>query len=439
MIERKSGAILNVASTAAFQPGPGHGGLFRDQGLCPVLHRGAARGAEAARRSASARCAPARPGPSSARSPASAATACSTASRWSRRASSRRARRASTRTARWSSPASRTRSARHARASPRGRWSGRSPARSNTRPVAAITATCYTRRHDRDRASRASQTQLLSLIGRPLGLPQFALASAIVGPRRDTYYCQVYCLIAFQPLHPMTMPLSASFAWAIGAVMPWLACLELAKRRYHWAHSPLGRSIAILGLFGARRCAVDHSRARPGPAGRRPFNAPDADADRGAASGAALTAGLLWLGPRIDFGPAASPLPGEPVAEILAMAATIDWIEAAGNYVEVHAGAERHPASRNHARARAKPGPGSLPPNPPVSDRQPGRGRWPSLDARDTGGPAGRRNGAQDWNAVQRQPRLAARLPHPDVRRHFVTSFVIRTLERCRRQAAAFR
>ena len=50
MIERKSGGILNVASTAAFQPGPGHGGLFRDQGLRPVVQRGAARGSEGQRR-----------------------------------------------------------------------------------------------------------------------------------------------------------------------------------------------------------------------------------------------------------------------------------------------------------------------------------------------------------------------------------------------------
>ena len=37
MIARKSGAILNVASTAAFQPGPEDGGLFRDQGVRPVV------------------------------------------------------------------------------------------------------------------------------------------------------------------------------------------------------------------------------------------------------------------------------------------------------------------------------------------------------------------------------------------------------------------
>ena len=49
MVLKGGGAILNVASTAAFQPGPEHGGLFRDQGLCAVVHRGAARGMEGAR------------------------------------------------------------------------------------------------------------------------------------------------------------------------------------------------------------------------------------------------------------------------------------------------------------------------------------------------------------------------------------------------------
>ena len=47
MLERGDGAILNVASTAAFQPGPGHGGLFRDQGVRSGVQRGAARGGRA--------------------------------------------------------------------------------------------------------------------------------------------------------------------------------------------------------------------------------------------------------------------------------------------------------------------------------------------------------------------------------------------------------
>ena len=39
---RHRGGILNVASVAAFLPGPGHGGLLRHQGLCAVVQRGAA-------------------------------------------------------------------------------------------------------------------------------------------------------------------------------------------------------------------------------------------------------------------------------------------------------------------------------------------------------------------------------------------------------------
>ena len=85
MIERKSGAILNVASTAAFQPGPKMAVYFATKAfvlsLSEALHEelkphGVQRHLPVPR---------ARPAPSSARSRASAATACSTASRWNRR------------------------------------------------------------------------------------------------------------------------------------------------------------------------------------------------------------------------------------------------------------------------------------------------------------------------------------------------------------------
>ena len=74
MIERKSGAILNVASTAAFQPGPGMAVYFATKAFVLIVHRSAARGSEAARRERHRARAPARPRPSSARSPGGAAT-----------------------------------------------------------------------------------------------------------------------------------------------------------------------------------------------------------------------------------------------------------------------------------------------------------------------------------------------------------------------------
>ena len=44
------GKLLNVASIAAFMPGPGMADLLRQQGLCPVLQRGLVGGMGAARR-----------------------------------------------------------------------------------------------------------------------------------------------------------------------------------------------------------------------------------------------------------------------------------------------------------------------------------------------------------------------------------------------------
>lgn len=50
MVARKRGRVLNVASTAAFQPGADDGGLLRPQGLCAELQPGAGRGARRQRR-----------------------------------------------------------------------------------------------------------------------------------------------------------------------------------------------------------------------------------------------------------------------------------------------------------------------------------------------------------------------------------------------------
>ena len=49
-LARHRGGILNVASVAAFLPGPGHGGLLRQQGLCALVQRGVAPRAVAPRR-----------------------------------------------------------------------------------------------------------------------------------------------------------------------------------------------------------------------------------------------------------------------------------------------------------------------------------------------------------------------------------------------------
>ena len=99
MIERRGGAILNLASTAAFQPGPGMAVYFATKAyvlsFTEALH-------EELRPhgSRSPPCARARPGPNSAMSRAGAGTLQSTASRWTPRLWSSSASRPSTETRR---------------------------------------------------------------------------------------------------------------------------------------------------------------------------------------------------------------------------------------------------------------------------------------------------------------------------------------------------
>ena len=80
MIERKSGAILNVASTAAFQPGPKMAVYFATKAFVLSLTEALHEELKPHGIKVSCLC-PGRPGPSSARSPALAATGCSTGSR----------------------------------------------------------------------------------------------------------------------------------------------------------------------------------------------------------------------------------------------------------------------------------------------------------------------------------------------------------------------
>ena len=173
------------------------------------------------------------------------------------------------------------------------------------------------------------------LLTRPLSVPQFAVALA-AAIATATLYCQLYCAIAFPTRHVLPMPISASVPWAVASVTPWLCCFELSKRRSGWARSGGARGLAVGALFIVAATAsiilevgLDQLmgiETRPLPmqiAAQLPL--------------AAITAALLLIGPASlkANGPVA--VAPDCLGEIMARASTIRWIEAAGNYVEVHA------------------------------------------------------------------------------------------------------
>ena len=175
---------------------------------------------------------------------------------------------------------------------------------------------------------------LVYVLTRPLGAPQFAavLATAIV---IATFYCQLYCAIAFPTRRGLPMPISASIPWAVASVTPWLCCLELAKRRSAWTRSERVRQLALVSMFviaAALSIVLEAGldqligvETRPLPrqvAAQLPL--------------AAMTAAVLFLEPG-DLRPDKSlVVAADSLNEVLALAPTIQWIEAAGNYVEVH-------------------------------------------------------------------------------------------------------
>ena len=174
---------------------------------------------------------------------------------------------------------------------------------------------------------------------RPLPLPQFlAFSAALVFV--GALYCQLYCAIAFHPMRGAYMPLTYSFAWAIGAVMPWLLCFELCKPARLPARPAFARRLTIAAWFaGAAMLSIvlelGIDQLIAGHSTR-----PMAMQIAAQMPAAAITA-LFLIAPRDPAQEGAvegRAIPSEPLAEVLAIGSAIDWIEAAGNYVQVHAG-----------------------------------------------------------------------------------------------------
>jgi hypothetical protein len=125
-------------------------------------------------------------------------------------------------------------------------------------------------------------------------------------------YCVAYTTLAGRP-----ETLAIGLAWAVANIGPWVMAIELGKRAAAWPHvigtlaAALLASIALGYLLGVSDSALEFEAVRRAPA-------------------LAAAAGIVTL-LRSRVGHAASP------NELPLLPRQIDWIRAAGNYVELRA------------------------------------------------------------------------------------------------------
>ena len=168
--------------------------------------------------------------------------------------------------------------------------------------------------------------------------PTQLLRAALLLITSAALYCQVYCAVAFQLAGSMPMPIEASAAWAFGVVVPWLTCFELCKRRWELAATPAWRAILVALIFigsGFLSIVLELGLDQLlGVGATRPLTMQVA----AQLPMALLTAGLLIIAGLLrQHGIDVEQIKGsDNIEALLARATDIEWIEAAGNYVEAH-------------------------------------------------------------------------------------------------------
>jgi hypothetical protein len=179
---------------------------------------------------------------------------------------------------------------------------------------------------------------LLRRLSAPLPAAQF-LATLAATVAIATLYCQLWCLVAFLPSTRMPMPIEASVAWSLSSVAPWVVGFELAKRRSELAASGPGRSLAVVLIFAF--CALLSIVIELGldtfigVRETRPISLQlAAQLPAALLTGLALALAAFVLRQAVAREMASS----DALSALLARVTDIEWIEAAGNYVEVHGG-----------------------------------------------------------------------------------------------------
>ena len=153
-----------------------------------------------------------------------------------------------------------------------------------------------------------------------------------------TAYCAAYCRIAFYPMHEGGMPLWLSGWWAATCLLPWLVAFELLKRLAPRVAGRLAR-LAGFTLIAAATAAFTIAAQKVGDVdmmGMGKASWPTTVANQMLPILLFGVLARLWAMERSGGGPARA---GNGVdAEPLPSLASIEWIRAAGNYVEVKCG-----------------------------------------------------------------------------------------------------
>lgn len=157
---------------------------------------------------------------------------------------------------------------------------------------------------------------MIAALTRPMPAPQLALATVALGVA-VAVYCVAYTALAGRP-----ETLGESLVWAVVNVCPWLLAVEGAKRAARWSGALLAIGAAFVLSMGLGILFGEVGQSHGFEAWRRvPV----------LLLVAAGVAGLRWLASRHEtrFGEC-DPLPLLP--------RQIDWVRAAGNYVELRTG-----------------------------------------------------------------------------------------------------
>ena len=168
-----------------------------------------------------------------------------------------------------------------------------------------------------------------------LGEGAFVAAALFLG---GIVYCQLYCLIAFQQMHGAAMPLVLSMKRSAFETIPALAAFEASKRSL--AEPSLTKRLALIALAVALVTALTIAAMillqELIHASEMPVRLIIADRLPG------MTATLLaitWAGHQIRQSSSVRPTPTDSeAAVIIPPRERVDWVKAAGNYVELHVG-----------------------------------------------------------------------------------------------------